>query len=258
MHTQRQKSYAKTREVFALVYTYSGRLTSEEQKSYTDFIFSITEEVESSVARKYTFPKRESLQLEAHVMTLYSYNPEMLFMGHGPLPADTDVKPFQRNYSILALIAKTKLSKLPVSNRSEILQHLEVLNKRLVKNSVEEYIDKIRDIPPGSSQQRPKIAFGIESHSSSGGSHLIFQEDGSVKMLEELKRGTIYFTDTYGSEYTVDLDAPADTDMAEDTAKLYAKIDMLFEHLTDAEFQRLPALSKAERSAEIEKLFSSD
>ena len=55
--------------------------------------------------------------------------------------------------------------------------------------------------------------------------------------------------------YAVDLDAPTGTEMTEDTAEVYAEIDRVFEHLTDAEFQRLSVLSKADRSAEIEKLF---
>ena len=203
-------------------------------------------------------PKREQLQLEAHSMTLHRNNPELLFMGHGPFPSDTDVKPYQRYFSILALIAKTKLVDFPASSRSKIIQHLETLNRRLVKNSVEAYIDKVRDIPPDSSQKPPRIAFGIESYSGSGKSNPIFQEDGSVKMPEKLKRGVIHLTDIYGNAYEVDLDAPTDTGMTEDTDELYAKIDQLFDQLTDAEFQRLSDLSKAERSAEIDKLFSSE
>ncbi|RKU14903.1 hypothetical protein C6501_07425 [Candidatus Poribacteria bacterium] len=255
-HTQRQKNYAKTRAVFAPIYEYSGRLTPEDRKSYSEFASSVME-VELSVAKKYTLPKREQLRLEAHSMTLHRNNPELLFMGHGPLPADTDVKPFQRNYSILALIAKTKLSDLPTSSRSKMIQHLETLNKRLVKNSVEAYIDKVRNIPPDSSQKPPKIAFGIESHSRSGNSNIIFQEDGSVKIPEKLKRGVINLTDIYGNAYEVDLDEPAETAMTEETDKLYAKIDQLFDQLTDAEFERLSGLSKAERSAAIDALFSS-
>lgn len=256
--TQRQARYAKTQEIFAPIYAYSGKLTPEQQKSFSDFIFSITEEVEPSTARKYALPKRERLKMEAHTMTLYRNNPELLFMGHGPLPIDTDVKPFQRNYSILALIAKTKLSDLPTSDRSKILQHLEALTQRLTKNSVEMYMKRIKDMPPGTSQKLPTMAFGIASHWRSGESQPIFEEDGSVTLPKENKRGIIHLTDTYENEYTVDLDAPTDTAITENTDELYAKIDRLFEQLTDQEFQRLSALSKRERSAEIEKLFSSE
>ena len=255
-YTQRQKNFAKTREIFAPVYEYTGRLTPEEQKSFSEFSTSIME-VEPSVAKKYTLPKREQLQLEAHSMTLHRNNPELLFMGHGPLPTDTDVKPYQRHFDILALIAKTKLADFPASSRSKMIQHLETLNKRLVKNSVEAYIDKVRNIPPDSSQKPPKIAFGIESHSRSGNSNIIFQEDGSVKIPEKLKRGVINLTDIYGNAYEVDLDEPAETAMTEETDKLYVKIDRLFDQLTDAEFERLSGLSKAERSAAIDALFSS-
>lgn len=108
-YTQRQASYAKTRELFATFYEYSGRLTAEERKRFSESVDSIMD-VEFSVAKKYALPKRERLQLEAHNTTLYRSNPELFFMGHGSLPTDTDVKPYIRYYSILALIAKTKLA----------------------------------------------------------------------------------------------------------------------------------------------------
>ena len=80
-HTLRQANYAKTRELFAPIYEYSGRLTPEEQKRFSEFTDS-TMNVELSVAPKYILPKREMLQLEAHSMTLYRNNPELFFMGH--------------------------------------------------------------------------------------------------------------------------------------------------------------------------------
>ena len=102
------------------------------------------------------------------------------------------------------------------------------------------------------------MVFGIVSTKPVGGDQWIFEADGSLKLPEGGKRGGIHITDTYGNEYTVDLDTPTDTAITENTVELYAKIDRLFEHLTDEEFQRLSALSKREQSAEIEKLFSSE
>lgn len=255
VHTQRQKNFAKTREIFAPIYTYSGKLTPEQQKEYSNLVESLMN-VSPDVAQKYRLPQREQLQLEAHAMTLNRYNPEiLLMMGRESLPADTDVQPYQRYYGILALIAKTKLADLPADSRKMLIHHLETLNKRLVKNSIEVYIDKIREASSISSKH-PNI-FGVVSQSRSGGTQLIFQEDGSVKLSEERKRGVVHITDIHGKEHTVDLDSPTDTGMTENTTELYAKIDRLFEQLTDEEFQRLSTLNKTERTAAIKTLFSS-
>lgn len=240
-HVQRQANYAKTRELFAPIYEYSGRLTPEEQKRFSEFITS-TCEVDLSVAKKYVLPKREMLQLEAHSMTLHRNNPELMFMGSAPFLADTDVKPYIRYFSILALIAKTKLADLPADSRKSILSHLDTLEKRLTKNSVEVYIQEIRNLPNRPRQKAPPMRFGIASAPGPKGA----------------KRGVIQITDHYGNEYAVDLDAPTDTETTEDTTELYAEIDRIFETLTDAAFQRLSDLNKADRSTEIERLFLSE
>lgn len=255
-YTQRQVNYAKTRELFAPIYEYSGRLTAEEQKRFSEFTDSIMD-VEVSVAKKYSLPKREMLQLEAHSMTLHRDNPELLFMGHGPLLADADVEPYIRYFSILALIAKTKLAELPADNRKLIISHLETLEKRLTKNSVEIYLQEVKNLPFRPRQNAPPMRFGIASGPGTvGGDHWIFEADGSFTWPEGAKRGVVQIVDIHGNEYTIDLDAPSDIGITEDTSELYAEIDRLFEHLTDAAFQRLSTLSKAERLAEIEKLFS--
>lgn len=254
VHTQRQKNFAKTREVFAPVYAYSGKLAPEQQKEYSELAESLMN-VSPDVAQKYRLPQREQWQLEAHITTLYRDNPGLLLMEHESFPADTDVKPYQLHFGILALIAKTKLADLPTNSRKLMIQHLEKLNNRLVKNSVEVYLDKIREVSSISS--KPPNIFGIVSQSRSGGTELTFQEDGSVKISEERKRGVVHITDIFGKEHTVDLDSPADTGMTENTTELYAKIDRLFEQLTDEEFQRLSTFNKTERTAAINKLFSS-
>ena len=253
-HTQRQANYAKTRELFAPIYKYSGRLTSEEQKSFSDLINSIMD-VELSVAKKYALPKRERLQLEAHSMALHRNNPELFFIDHGPLPAETDVEPYRLHFSILALIAKTKLADLPADSRKLIISHLETLAQRLTKNSVEVYIQEVRNLPHRPRQKFPIMRFGIASAPGEMGGQWVLEADGSLVWPEGAKRGVVKITDIYGNEYSVDLDTPTDTGMTEDTAELYGKIDRLFEQLTDAEFQRLSTLSKADCSAEIEKLF---
>ncbi len=254
VHTQRQKNFAKTREVFAPVYAYSGKLAPEQQKEYSELAESLMN-VSPDVAQKYRLPQREQWQLEAHITTLYRDNPGLLLMGQDSFSADTDVKPYQLHFGILALIAKTKLADLPTDSRKMLIQHLETFNKRLVKNSVEVYLDKIREASSISS--KPPNIFGVVSQSRSGGTELTFQEDGSVKISEERKRGVVHITDIFGKEHTVDLDSPADTGMTEDTSELYAKIDRLFEQLTDEEFQRLSTFNKTERTAAIDKLFSS-
>ena len=137
-NTQRQENYAKTRELIAPVYAYSGRLTPEEQKSFSEFTNSLMK-VDQSVAKKYVLPKRDQLQLEAHIMTLHRNNPE-LFTKSMNISSDADVKLYQLHFGILALIAKTKLADFPASSRTKMIQHLETLNKRLTKNSVEAYI----------------------------------------------------------------------------------------------------------------------
>lgn len=257
-HTQRQATYAKTRALFAPFYEYSGRLTAEEQKRFSEFTDTIID-VDASVAKKYALPKREMLQLEAHSMTLHRDNPELLFMGHGPLPADADVEPYIRYFGILALIAKTKLADLPGGSRKSIISHLDALTKRLTQNSVEIYIQEVNNLPFRPRQKSPPMRFGVTSAPAEfGGDHWIFEADGSFTWPEGTKRGVVQIVDHYGNEYPVDLDAPTDTGTTEDTSELYAEIDRLFEKLTDAEFQRLSILNKSDRSVEIEKLFSSE
>ena len=238
-YTHRQANYAKTRELFAPIYEYSGRLTPEEQKRFSEFTHSIMN-VELSVAKKYVLPKREMLQLEAHSMTLYRNNPELMFMSSDPpFPAGTDVEPYRRYFSLLALIAKTELADLPADSRKSIISHLDTLGKRLAKNSVEVYIQEIRGMPLRPRQKFSTMRFGVAS-------------------APDAKRGVIQITDIYENVYEVDLDAATGPGMTEDTTELYAEIDRIFETLTDAEFQRLSDLNKTDRSAEIKKLFLSE
>lgn len=252
-HTQRQANYAKTRELLAPIYEYSGKLTPEEQARFSELINSIMG-VELSVGKKYALPEREQLQLEAHSMALYRNNPELVFIN-SPSLAGTDVAPYVRHFSILALIAKTKLADLPADSRKLIISHLETLAQRLTKNSVEVYIQEVRNLPHRPRQKSPIMRFGIASAPGEMAGQWVLEADGSLVWPEGAKRGVVQITDFYGNEYPVDLDDPTDTGMTEDTAELYAKIDRLFEQLTDAEFQRLSTLSKADRSAAIEKLF---
>ena len=252
-HTQRQANYAVTRELFAPIYEYSGKLTPEEQARFSELINSIMG-VELSVGKKYALPERERLQLEAHSMTLHRNNPELMFRS-SPSLAQTDVEPYIRYFSILALIAKTKLADLPTGSRISIISHLETLEKRLTKSSVEVYIQEVRNLPHRPRQKFPTMRFGIASAPGEMAGQWVLEADGSLVLPEGTKRGVVQITDVYGNEYAVDLDDPTDTGMTEDTAELYAKIDRLFEQLTDAEFQRLSTLSKADRSAAIEKLF---
>ena len=254
-HTQRQANYAKTRELFEPIYEYSGQLTPEDQKRFTELINSIMG-VELSAAKKYALPEREQLQLEAHSMTLYRNNPELMFMNSAPFPADTDVAPYTRYFSLLALTAKTKLADLPDDSRESIISHLETFQKRLTKNSVEVYIQEIKDTPFRPRQKFPPMRFGVASAPAGAGGGIL--EADALVLPEGTKRGVIQITDHYGNEYAVDLDDPTDTGITEDTAELYAKIDRIFEQLTDAEFQRLSTLSKTDRSAEIEKLFTTE
>ena len=254
-YTQRQANYAKTRELFAPIYEYSGKLTPAEQQRFSEFTSSIMD-VEPSAAKKYALPQREQLRLEAHSMTLYRNNPELMFMNSPSFTANTDVEPYIRHFSILALIAKTKLADLPADSSASIISHLETFQKRLTKNSVEVYIQEIRDMPFRPRQKLPPMRFGVASAPGEIASGIL-EADGLV-LPEGAKRGVIQITDIYENEYSVDLDAPTDPGMTEDTTELYAEIDRIFETLTDAEFQRLSVLSKADQSAEIEKLFLPD
>ena len=254
-YTQREANYAKTRELFAPIYEYSGKLTPEEQQRFSKFTSSIMN-VEPSAAKKYALPQREQLWLEAHIMTLYRNNPELIFMGSAPFSANTDVAPYMRYFSILALTAKTKLADLPANSRKSILSHLETLGQRLAKNSVEVYIQEIKDTPFRPRQKFPPMRFGVASAPAGAGGGIL-EAEGLV-LPEGTKRGVIQITDIYDNAYEVDLDDPTDTSTTEDTAELYAEIDQLFEHLTEAEFQRLATLSKTDRSAEIEKLFTTE
>ena len=252
-HTQRQANYAKTRELFAPIYEYSGRLTPEDQTRFIELINSIMG-VELSAAKTYALPKRELLRLEAHSMTLHRNNPELMFMGSAPFPADTDAEPYRRHFGILALIAKTKLADLSADSRRSIISHLETFQERLTKNSVEVYIQEIKDTPLRPRQKLPTMRFGVATAPGEVTSGIL-EADGSLVLPEGAKRGVIQITDIYENVYEVDLDAPTDPGMTEDTTELYAEIDRVFEQLTDAEFQRLSVLSKADRSEEIEKLF---
>lgn len=238
VHTQRQKNFAKTRELFAPIYTYSGKLTPEQQKEYSEFANSLMN-VSPDVAQKYRLPQREQLQLEVHTMTLYRDNPELFLQKS--FPADTDVKPYQRHFGILALIAKTKLADLPANSRKQMIQHLETLNKLLIQDSINTFTAKFKDKQTSPNNDELIKAFGIYSTEISGDSN------GEV----------FHITDIYGKEHIVDLNSPAGADMTESSTELYAKIDRLFEKLTDEEFQRLSTLSKTERTEAIEMLFSS-
>ena len=252
-YTQRQATYAKTRELFAPIYEYSGRLTPEEQKRFSELVHSI--ELKTVEGKGYALPKRESLQLQAHSMTLYRNTPELFFRG----PTDVDVEPYIRYFSILTLIAKTKLADLPAGSRKSIISHLDALEKRLTKNSVEIYLQEVQDLPFRPRQKDPTMRFGVASGPGRvGGDHWIFEADGSFTWPEGAKRGVVQIVDHYGNAYAVDLDAPVDTGMTEDTSELYAEIDRLFEKLTDAAFQRLSTLKRKDLSVEIEKLFSSE
>ena len=255
-YIQRQANYAKIREIFAPFYEYSGRLTAEEQKRFSKFADSIMD-FELSLAKKYALPKRERLQLEAHNMMLYRNNPELvLFMG---LPADVDVDPYIRHFSILVLIIKTKLADLPAGSRKLIISHLEMLGKRLTKSSVEAYIEEVKNLPHRPRQELPTMRFGITTAGTKGGDQWVLEADGSLVFPEGGRRGVVHITDTYGNEYTVDLDIPpTDTGMIESTTELYTEIDRIFEQLTDVELQRLSALDKTERTAAIEKLLGSE
>ena len=256
-HTQRQANYAKTRELFAPIYEYSGRLTPEEQKRFSELAHSI--ELKTFEGKGYALPEREGLQLKVHSMTLYRNNPELFFMRHGPLPTDVDVEPYIRYFSILALIAKTKLADLPAGSRRSLISHLDALEKRLTKNSVEIYLQEVQDLPFRPRQKDPTMRFGVASGPGRvGGDHWIFEADGSFTWPEGAKRGVVQIVDHYGNAYAVDLDTPTDMGMTEDTSELYAEIDQLFEKLTDAGFQRLSTLKKKDLSVEIEKLFSSE
>lgn len=257
-HTQRQKNYAKTRELFAPYYSYSGKLTAEEQKSFTEYIVSITEGIEPSELSKYILPKRERLQLEAHSMSLHYDNPEMFFKEPFGVDKVSDIRPYQLYFGILTLIAKTKLADLPSSSRTHIIKHLELLNERLTKNSVEAYIEKVKKLPPSPNLNLPIMAYGIESVMPNHGDQWVMEADGSLHLPEGGKLGSVHITDTYGNEYTVDYDAPKDTGLTENTEDLYTKIDTVYKHLTDAEFHRLSTLSKSNRHAAIETLFSTE
>ena len=255
-NTQRQANYAKTRELIAPVYAYSGRLTPEEQNSYIEFANALMK-VDQSVAKKYGLPKRDQLQLEAHVNTLHRNNPELFTKSMG-ISSDADVKLYQLHFGILALIAKTKLADFPASLRTKMIQYLETLNKRLTKNSVEAYMEKVKDLPPGPTLKLPTLAFGIQSTTTKGREQSILEADGSLVLPEGAKRGVVHITDIYGNKFELNLDSPTDSGPTEDTTELYAKIDRVFEQLPDEEFQRLSDLGKTERAAEIEKLFSSE
>ncbi len=256
-YTQRQANYAKTRELFAPLYEYSGRLTPEEQKRFSELVHSI--ELKTVEGKGYTLPEREGLQLEAHSMTLYRNNPELFFRDYGPLLTDIDVEPYIRHFGILALIAKTKLADLPAGSRKSIISHLDALEKRLTKNSVEIYLQEVQDLPFRPRQKDPTMRFGVASGPGRvGGNHWIFEADGSFTWPEGAKRGVVQIVDHYGNAYTVDLDTPTDMEMTEDTSELYGEIDRLFEKLTDGAFQRLSTLEKKDLSVEIAKLFSSE
>ena len=245
-NTQRQANYAKTRELIAPVYAYSGRLTPEEQNSYIEFANALMK-VDQSVAKKYGLPKRDQLQLEAHmsthcIVTIPNYLPRVWISP--PMRMSSS---YQLHFGILALIAKTKLMDFPASNRSKMIQHLEGLNKRLTKNSVEAYIKKVKDLPPGPTLKLPSIAFGIQSIMTKGRDQWTMEADGSLKLPEGGKLGVVHITDIYENEFELNLDSPTDSGIIEETTELYAKIDRVFEQLTDEEFQRLSDLGKTER-----------
>ncbi|MXV73386.1 hypothetical protein F4Z99_03795 [Candidatus Poribacteria bacterium] len=255
-YTERQANHTKGRELFAPIYEYSGKLTPEEQKRFSELFNSIAN-VEPSVSQKYGLPKRELFQLEAHIMTLYRNNPELPFMGNNSASASLDVESYTPYFSIRALIAKTRLADLPADSRKLILSHLETFKKRLVKNSVEVYMREVRNLPDRPRQKAPPMRFGVASAPGEVGGEWVLEADGLVRP-EGAKRGVFQITDVYGNEYSVDLDAPTDTGLTEDTSEPYAEIDRIFETLTEAELQRLSTLSKTDRAAEIEKLFSAE
>lgn len=236
---QRQQKYTETLALLAPIYTYSGKLNEEERVSFSEFISSL--EIEPSQASKYTLSRRERLQLEAHSLTLYRNNPELMFVGKTPYPKQTDTKPYIRHFGILTLVAKTKLAELPAISRGSIISPLQTFEKRLIKNSVEACMKNVKESPSSLTQKLSAMAFGIESI--------------TTKDVEGGKHGIVLITDTDGIEYEVDLDDPLDVVMTEDTNVLHSEIDRIFERLTDEEFERLENLSSIERLARINELF---
>ena len=257
-YTQRQKTYAKTRALFAPYYTYSGKLTEDEKKRFIEFIETIEIDYEPSFFSKYDLPKRELLQLEAHSMSLHRDNPDMVFKEPFGVNKVFDIRPYQLHFGILALIAKSKLADLPSSSRKHLIKHLDSLDERLTKNIVEAYIVNVKKLTPGPNFRLPIMAFGIKSINRSNGDQWVMEADGSLHLPEGGKLGSVHITDTYGNEYTVDFDVPTDISMTEDTEDLYTEIDTVYEHLIGTEFHRLSTLSKSDRYAEIEELFSTE
>ena len=126
------------------------------------------------------------------------------------------------------------------------------------KNNYGFHYKKVKDLPPGPTLKLPSMAFGIQSIMTKGRDQWTMEADGSFKLPEGGKLGVVHITDIYENEFELNLDSPTDSGPTEDTTELYAKIDRVFEQLTDEEFQRLSDLGKTERAAEIEKLFSSE
>ena len=126
-------------------------------------------------------------------MALRRNNPELIFMSNQPFSADTDVEPYLRHFSILALIARTQLADLPAGSRSKMIRHLETLDERLTKNSVEIHIEKVKNFTRGPTQWFPMqvFGFGIVSASLSGDDRAVLKENGSVEWPEGARRGKL-------------------------------------------------------------------
>ena len=112
----------------------------------------------------------------------------------------TDVKPYVRHFSLLALIAKTKLADLPTDSRASIISHLETFQKRLTRNSVEVYIQEVRDTPFRPRQKLPTMTmrFGVASAPGTVSGNWALEADGSLVLPEGAKRRVIQITDISG------------------------------------------------------------
>ena len=128
---------AETKALLEKIYSYSGTLTLEEQRQFSEFP-SMLEAIDS----RYPLPKSELTRLEAHFREVYKDNPELMAAGHlhGQDSASGTSK---RATGIRRLISKIEEMAYPAESKAIIIRQLEKLYAAANDESLQQKLNKL-------------------------------------------------------------------------------------------------------------------
>ena len=135
--TEPQGIPAETKALLEKIYSYSGTLTLEEQRRFSEFP-SMLEAIDS----RHPLPKSELIRLEAHFREVYKDNPELMAAGHlhGQDSASGTSK---RATGIRRLISKIEEMAYPAESKAIIIRQLEKLYAAANDESLQQKLNKL-------------------------------------------------------------------------------------------------------------------